>query len=70
MVKLDFIQNKPSIATIATTGSYTDLLNKPTISDLNGVAANRNLTINGVMYDLSKDNYIKTKDNDNDYHSH
>ena len=53
--KLDFIQNKPSIATIATTGSYTDLLNKPTISDLNGVAANRNLTINGVMYDLSKD---------------
>jgi uncharacterized protein (TIGR02145 family) len=53
--KLDFIKNKPSLAPIAITGSYSDLLNSPTITDLNGVAANRNLTINGVTQDLSKD---------------
>lgn len=29
--KLDYIKNKPSLATVATTGSYSDLSNKPTI---------------------------------------
>ena len=53
--KLDFIKNKPSLSPIAITGSYSDLSNSPTITDLNGVAANRNLTINGVTQDLSKD---------------
>jgi uncharacterized protein (TIGR02145 family) len=53
--KADFIKNKPSLAPIAITGSYSDLSNSPTITDLNGVAANRNLTINGVTQDLSKD---------------
>lgn len=29
--KLDYIKNKPSLATVATSGSYSDLSNKPTI---------------------------------------
>lgn len=29
--KVDFIKNKPSLATVATSGSYNDLSNKPTI---------------------------------------
>ena len=29
--QLDYIKNKPSLATVATSGSYTDLINKPTI---------------------------------------
>lgn len=28
---VDYIKNKPNLSNIATTGSYTDLLNKPTI---------------------------------------
>lgn len=29
--QLDFIKNKPTLATVATSGSYTDLINKPSI---------------------------------------
>ena len=29
--KVDYIKNKPSLSTVATSGSYNDLLNKPTI---------------------------------------
>ena len=31
----DYIKNKPSLATVATTGSYNDLTNKPTIPTIN-----------------------------------
>jgi hypothetical protein len=31
--QVDFIKNKPSLATVATSGSYADLSNKPTIPD-------------------------------------
>lgn len=31
-----FIKNKPSLATVATSGSYNDLSNKPTIPDISG----------------------------------
>ena len=29
----DYIKNKPSLATVATTGDYDDLINKPTAGD-------------------------------------
>ncbi|CAB4175208.1 hypothetical protein UFOVP961_133 [uncultured Caudovirales phage] len=35
---LDYIANKPSLATVATSGSYNDLINKPTIPSLTGYA--------------------------------
>ena len=55
ITKFDFIKNKPILSTIAQTGNYADLNNRPTILDLNGIPASRNLTINGVTYDMSKD---------------
>lgn len=44
--QVDFIKNKPNFATVATSGSYTDLDNKPTIPTVN----NGTLTIqkNGI----------------------
>jgi hypothetical protein len=39
-----FIQNKPSLSTVATSGSYTDLSNKPTIP------TNNNTLTNGAGY--------------------
>lgn len=32
---VDYIKNKPNLATVATSGSYTDLSNKPTIPTVN-----------------------------------
>lgn len=37
-----YIQNKPSLATVATSGSYTDLSNKPTIPTNNNQLSNGN----------------------------
>lgn len=34
--KADYIKNKPNLATVATSGSYTDLSNKPTIPSVGG----------------------------------
>ena len=42
-----FIQNKPSLSTVATSGSYTDLSNKPTIPS---AVTNNNQLTNGAGY--------------------
>ena len=36
--KVDFIKNKPTLATVATSGSYNDLTDKPAAQDLTGYA--------------------------------
>lgn len=38
-VEWDKVQNKPNFANVATSGSYTDLLNKPTIPSVEGLAS-------------------------------
>lgn len=48
----DYIKNKPSLATVATSGSYTDLSNKPTIdSSLSSTSTNavQNKVINTAL---------------------
>jgi hypothetical protein len=48
--------NEADLALVATTGDYDDLTNKPTIPSIAGLVPDtRNLTINGVTYDLSAD---------------
>ncbi len=43
--KVDYIKNKPSLATVATSGSYNDLSNTPSIPDaVSGVNDNTNWT--------------------------
>ena len=43
--QVDYIKNKPSLATVATSGSYSDLSNTPTIPDaVSGVNDNTNWT--------------------------
>ena len=45
-----YIQNKPTLATVATSGSYADLSNKPTIPDVsNMVSTTGTLTNNKVL---------------------
>ena len=51
---VDYIKNKPALATVATSGSYTDLSNKPTIPDAQ-VQSDWNQS------DSSKVDYIKNK---------
>ena len=47
--KVDYIKNKPSLATVATSGSYTDLSDKPTIPDTTYmVTTNTTQTISGL----------------------
>jgi hypothetical protein len=46
-VAVDFINNKPSLATVATTGSYPDLANKPTIPSQFVPIAGTNITLSG-----------------------
>lgn len=53
--KLDFIQNKPTYATVASTGSFNDLTDQPTLINLGGIPSSRKITINGASYDLSQD---------------
>lgn len=50
----DYIKNKPSLATVATSGSYNDLLNKPTIPAAQ-VQSDWNVS------DISSKAYIKNK---------
>lgn len=52
--KIDFIKNKPSLATVATSGSYNDLSNKPTIP-----AAQ--IQSNWTQTDSTKKDFIKNK---------
>jgi len=48
--------NSADLALVATTGDYDDLTNKPTIPSIAGLVPDtRNLTINGVTYDLTAD---------------
>lgn len=47
--KVDFIKNKPSLATVATSGSYNDLSNKPTIPTVNNSTIT--ITNNGSTVD-------------------
>ena len=50
----DFIKNKPNLATVATSGSYTDLSNKPTIPDAQ-------IQSDWSQSDNTKKDYIKSK---------
>lgn len=43
-----YIKNKPNLATVATSGSYNDLSNKPTISSLSGIPLSQKGVANGV----------------------
>ena len=43
-----YIKNKPNLATVATSGSYNDLSNKPTISSLSGIPLSQKGAANGV----------------------
>lgn len=51
---VSYIQNKPSLATVATTGSYTDLSNTPTIPDAQ-------IQSDWTQSDNTKLDYIKNK---------
>lgn len=42
------VQNKPNFATVATTGNYPDLTNKPTISDIAAIDNNVNTQLKNV----------------------
>ena len=55
-----YIQNKPTLATVATSGSYADLSNKPTIPDVsNMVSTTDTLTSDKII--LGNDNkYVKS----------
>ena len=46
------VQDKPIFSTVATSGSYTDLLNKPTIPTNNNQLANGAGYITGVNLDM------------------
>ena len=41
---VDYIKNKPTLATVATSGSYNDLDDKPTIPSIEGLATTQELT--------------------------
>lgn len=51
----DFIKNKPIFSRVATSGSYSDLSDKPTTQSLGAIPLNRSITINGLKQDLSID---------------
>lgn len=52
------VSGKPSFATVATSGSYNDLSNKPSIPSVSGSVSGRTLTItiNGSSYSLTDTN--------------
>ena len=52
------VTGKPSFATVATSGSYTDLSNKPSIPSVSGSVSGSTLTItiNGTAYSLTDTN--------------
>ena len=45
----DYIKNKPSLATVATSGSYNDLSNKPTIPDISTKVSKSGDTMTGCL---------------------
>ena len=45
----DYIKNKPSLATVATSGSYNDLSNKPTIPDISTKVSKSGDTMTGRL---------------------
>lgn len=58
---IDYIKNKPNLATVATSGSYNDLINKPTLfsgnyNDLTNkpTIPSTNVTIGGTTYTLQQ----------------
>lgn len=58
---IDYIKNKPNLATVATSGSYNDLINKPTLfsGDYNDLTnkptiPSTNVTIGGTTYTLQQ----------------
>lgn len=53
--KQDYIKHKPLFANVASTGSFKDLIDQPTLSTLGAIPTNRKITINGATYDLSQD---------------
>lgn len=53
--KLDFIKFKPTLSTVAQTGNFDDLSNKPDLNTLSGVPLSRKITINGISFDLTSD---------------
>lgn len=52
---LDYIKNKPNLSTVATSGSYNDLSNKPSIPSVSASVSGSTLTItiNGSSYSLT-----------------
>lgn len=51
--KTVFIKNKPILSIAAKTGSFNDLIDKPTLNSLGGIPSDRTITINGLTHDLS-----------------
>ena len=53
---LDYIKNKPALKTVATTGSYNDLSNKPTIPTATDAATNAQIDSRSASQDIRPSN--------------